>query len=52
MVADGGSFGAVDVTASGVNKVYLKGDMSSVTVHLSGEGRCLWGKRGEWPAAG
>ena len=42
MVADGGSFGGVDLTASGVNKVYLKGDMSNVTVHLSGEGHCLW----------
>ena len=41
MVADGGSFGAVDLTASGVNKVYLKGDMSSVTVHLSGEGHSM-----------
>ena len=37
MVANSGSFGAVDLTASGVNKVYLKGDMSSVTVYLSGE---------------
>ena len=46
MVADGGRFGAVDLTASGVNKVYLKGDMTSVTVHLSGEQHCLWGRRG------
>lgn len=41
VVADGGSFGAVDLTSSGVNKVYLKGDMSSVTVHLSGEQHCF-----------